>query len=118
MLNEIFRSVNSAVAAYCKERSWTHPETKAQPEEAGLSTRLSNRLGEAPQSGFGFGKAVVAVDVARGDVARGRDDPRAQVAQLGGHLIQDVAQEAMLDAHAERPATDRKPDDLAVDDHG
>src|SRR5581483_6983468 len=105
MLNEIFRSVNSAVAACCEERSRTHPETKAR-----LKTRSFNppstRLREQPQSGLGFGEAIVAVDVARGDVAGGRDDPRAQVAQLGRHLIEDVAQEAVLDASAASSATD------------
>src|ERR1700743_765653 len=101
----------------------THPASNNISKQKNLSRRLGGvsrpacRLRfEPPQPGLYFRKTVVAVDVAHRRVARRCDDSRRQRTAL--HLILNMAQEAMLDAHTEPPATDGETGDLPVDNHG
>src|ERR1700742_1772280 len=103
--------------------SVTHAASNNISKQKSLLRRLGgvSRTGcqlrfEPPQPGLYFRKTVVAVDVAHRRVARRCDDSRRQRTAL--HLILNMAQEAMLDAHAERPATDGKTGDFPFDNHG
>ena len=79
------------------------------------SRSVSALLLELPSSGFNFSKAVVAIDVAHGDVARRFNYGCGESSlNLGDH----VPQKFVLDSHTQHTATDHEPQNISIENDG